>query len=412
MIRSLRLLALAVLLFVAGLLAGVVFNPQSAGQSAGEAPPPARPATPVAAAEPLPAPSASSLEREAEADSNGGVGQRAGPRAASNDGSTEDLTAGERRDIRVFKNVQASVVNISTSTYRRDFFSLNVFEIPQGTGSGFVWDTEGHVVTNFHVVESGTRFSVRFGDQTERNAVLVGVAPDKDLAVLRVEVPAEQLRPIPIGRSAPLQVGQRVLAIGNPFGLDQTLTIGVVSALGRELRSPSGRVIRDVVQTDAAINPGNSGGPLLDSAGRLIGINTAIYSPTGTSSGIGFAVPVDTVDRLVPQLIRSGRPLSPGIGIELLNDALAERFGLRSAVIRRVLPNSPAAAAGLLGLEVDRRRRLHVNDQIVGINGEPVHSADDLLYAFEKAGVGARVRLEILRGKARRQLEIELIAEE
>jgi S1-C subfamily serine protease len=207
-------------------------------------------------------------------------------------------------------------------------------------------------------------------------------------------------------------VGQRVLAIGNPFGLDQTLTIGVVSALGRELRSPSGRVIRDVVQTDAAINPGNSGGPLLDSAGRLIGINTAIYSPSGASSGIGFAVPVDTVDRLVPQLIRYGRPLSPGIGVDLLSDALATRFGLRSAVIRHVKPRGPADRAGLRGMEYDRRR-VRVYDQIVAVNDEPVVSVEDLLYAFEQAGVGTRVRLDILSGEdERRQVAIELIAEE
>ena len=322
-----------------------------------------------------------------------------------------DLSPGELRDIRVFRRVQGSVVNVSSSRIQRDFFSLNVFEMPQGTGSGFVWDDGGHVVTNYHVIERGTRFSVRFDDQSEWDAVLVGEAPDKDLAVLRIEVPKERLRPVSLGRSGRLLVGQRVLAIGNPFGLDQTLTIGVVSALGRELRSPSGRVIRDVIQTDAAINPGNSGGPLLDSGGRLIGINTAIYSPSGASSGIGFAVPVDTVRHLVPQLIRFGRPIRPGLGIELLQDSLARRWGLDGVVIRRVRPGGPGDRAGLRGLEVvGRGRRIAVGDRIIAVDGEKVENVDDLIYAFEQAGVGTAVELLVERGDARRRVNAELIA--
>ena len=402
MIRNLFLLAIAGVFFAAGAWLGVVWlttpdqprGLENADMREG-----------AARAEPL--------RTAQDPDSLGPpAGSGAPNRSPASAAPATDLTPSELRDINVFHQVQGSVVNVSSSRYRRDFFSFNVFEMPQGTGSGFVWDTDGHVVTNFHVIENGTRFSVRFDDQSEWDAVLVGVAPDKDLAVLRIEIPSERLRPVTVGRSSTLQVGQRVLAIGNPFGLDQTLTIGVVSALGRELRSPSGRVIRDVVQTDAAINPGNSGGPLLDSGGRLIGINTAIYSPSGASSGIGFAVPVDTVDRLVPQLIRYGRPLSPGIGVELLSDSLAARFGLRSAVIRYVEPRGPADRAGLRGMEYDRRR-VRIYDQIVGVDGEPVSSVDDLLYAFERAGVGTRVRLDILSGEEeRRQVEIELVAEE
>ncbi|MEM8961237.1 MAG: trypsin-like peptidase domain-containing protein [Acidobacteriota bacterium] len=245
-----------------------------------------------------------------------------------------DLSAEEQRDIRVFREAIPSVVFVSSSIVRRDRFTLNVMEIPQGTGSGFIWDDQGHVVTNFHVVQNGERFSVLIGEQTELDAELVGVAPDKDLAVLRLlEIP-DDLRPMRVGASGSLLVGQRVLAIGNPFGLDQTLTIGVVSALGRELTSPSGRQIRDVIQTDAAINPGNSGGPLLDSAGRVIGINTAIFSPSGASAGIGFAVPIDTAKRVGDsgRLSVSG-DLGDSLPLEPSEDSLeAERLRCRESV--------------------------------------------------------------------------------
>ncbi|MEP0346693.1 S1C family serine protease, partial [Rhodopirellula bahusiensis] len=211
-----------------------------------------------------------------------------------------NLADTETRTIELFRVTSPSVVHITTSKVARDYFSMNVQEIPQGSGTGFVWDKAGHIVTNNHVIQNADVAMVAFDDQTSYPAKLVGVAPDKDLAVLLIDAPAERLRPIPRGVSADLEVGRTALAIGNPFGLDQTLTTGVISALGREIKSDSGVPIKDVIQTDAAINPGNSGGPLLDRSGQLIGVNTAIYSPSGAYAGIGFAIPVDTVRWVVP----------------------------------------------------------------------------------------------------------------
>ncbi len=319
-----------------------------------------------------------------------------------------DLTAGEERDIAIFRRVSPSVVFISSIDLRRDYFSRNVFAIPQGTGSGFVWDNSGHVVTNYHVISQADRLLVQIGDE-EYPAELVGVAPDKDLAVLRVDAPREWLSPVDLGSSLELLVGQRVLAIGNPFGLDQTLTIGVVSALGRELESPGGRPIRDVIQTDAAINPGNSGGPLLDSSGRVIGVNTAIYSPSGASAGIGFAVPIDPIRRLVPQLIEYGRPLRPGIGIQLVPDYLAARQRISGAVVQKVVRGSPAAQAGLEGLR-QSRRGIFLGDVIVAVGDQPVRSIDDLVLAFEEIGVGGRALLTVERDGRQRDVEVDLIA--
>lgn len=323
-------------------------------------------------------------------------------------GAEDDLTEAERRDIAVFRKVSPSVVNVSTTALQRDFFSLNVFEMPQGTGSGFVWDREGHIVTNFHVIEQGNRFSVRLGEK-DFPATLVGAAPQKDLAVLKIDAPKELLRPIDVGFSGNLLVGQQVLAIGNPFGLDQSLTVGLVSALGRELNSPVGVPIRGVIQTDAAINPGNSGGPLLDSRGRLIGVNTAIYSPSGASAGIGFAVPVDTVKALVPQLIRHGKPRQPGIGVQLVDDQLARRNGVEGVIVQRVTRGGPADKAGIEGLQQDRRGQLRLGDVIVEVNGKPVRSIGDLFLAFEEIGIGKKAQVTLAREDARRTVSVELI---
>jgi S1-C subfamily serine protease len=320
----------------------------------------------------------------------------------------DDLGPEERRDIGVFRAASESVVYITTVALRRDFF-FDVLRIPQGSGTGFFWDREGHIVTNYHVVEGGNRFSVTLADGTDWEGELVGVAPEKDLAVLRIRAPRERLLPLTPGRSGDLLVGQRVLAVGNPFGLDQTLTVGVVSALGRELRSPAGRVIRDVIQTDAAINPGNSGGPLLDSRGRLVGVNTAIFSPSGASAGIGFAIPVDTVSRLVPQLIRYGGPIEPGIeGLHWLSDRQTAQFGLRGVVVREVERGSQAAGLGLAGLGVNRRGRYVLGDTIVAVDGTEVASADEMRDRFEEAGVGASVRLTVEREGGLREVEVEL----
>ena len=319
------------------------------------------------------------------------------------------LDGEERRQIEIFRRSSRSVVNITTVALRRSFFSLDVFEVPRGIGSGFIWDRKGHVVTNYHVIEGGDSFSVTLPDGQTWDAEVVGIAPAKDLAVLRVGVDPETLVPAELGSSTPLAVGQRVLAIGNPFGLDLSLTVGVVSALGRELWAPNGRTIRDVIQTDAAINPGNSGGPLLNSLGRVIGVNSAIYSPSGASAGIGFAVPIDIVRRLVPQMIEHGHPVRPGIGIVPLSTRLARRYGLEGVVVREVRPGGPAARAGVVGIHrVDGQGVL--GDQIVSVDGVPVEDTDGLLHVFERKGVGTEVTLELFRAGQEREVKLELEA--
>ncbi|HEY3174822.1 MAG TPA: trypsin-like peptidase domain-containing protein [Candidatus Polarisedimenticolia bacterium] len=320
-----------------------------------------------------------------------------------------DLTPEETRTIEIFRRASSAVVNITNIALKRDFFTMDVFQIPQGTGSGFIWDSSGHIVTNFHVVEGANSLSVTLADQSEADAEVVGIAPDKDLAVLKIKTPASRLAPLPLGRSADLQVGQTVLALGNPFGLDHSLTVGVVSALGRELQSPGGRTIRDVIQTDAAINPGNSGGPLLDSRGRLIGVNSQIVSPSGASAGIGFAVPVDTVRRLVPQLTEHGKPIQPGIGVSMLADRMAERMGVEGVVVYEVRDGGPAAKAGLEGVRRSRSGRIALGDVIVAVDGKPVLSGDDIFHLFEAAGVGTTVKLTVDREGRKRDVSVTLV---
>jgi S1-C subfamily serine protease len=271
-----------------------------------------------------------------------------------------------------------------------------------------VWDRDGHVVTNFHVVQQADALAVTLADQSEWEGKVVGAAPDKDLAVLRIRAPREKLTPLAPGTSRALLVGQHVYAVGNPFGLDHSLTTGVVSALGRELRSPSGRRIRDVIQTDAAINPGNSGGPLLDSSGRLIGVNTAILSPSGASVGIGFAVPVDTVTRLVPQLIARGRAIQAGIGATFIPERFNAALGVDGVAIAEVLPDGPAARAGLAGAQMTRSRRVVLGDRILAVDGKTVKNEDDLRDAFEAAGVGTTIALTVGRQTARREIRVTL----
>ncbi len=258
-----------------------------------------------------------------------------------------DLNAERKSNHRFVPPVLPSVVHITTLTIRQDLFTLNLLQIPEGTGSGLIWDELGNVVTNFHVIQNADVAQVTLADHSSWKARRVGNAPDKDLAVLKIDAPRGQLRPIPLGISKDLQVGQKVFAIGNPFGLDQTLTRGIISALGREIESVARHPIQGVIQTDAAINPGNSGGPLLDSAGRMIGVNTAIYSPSGASSGIGFAIPVDTVNRVVPELIRFGRVTRPGLGVQLLEDRIAQELGAAGPIVYDVAPESAAARAGI-----------------------------------------------------------------
>ncbi|MEO7731972.1 MAG: trypsin-like peptidase domain-containing protein [Kofleriaceae bacterium] len=319
----------------------------------------------------------------------------------------DKLGADEQATIDVFEKFSRSVVHITSLESHRDRMTLDVAEIPQGTGTGFVWDQDGHIVTNFHVVASGDRATVTLNDNTTYPATIVGRAPDKDIAVLHIDAPPQKLLPLPIGQSANLKVGQHVLAIGNPFGLDQTLTTGVVSGLGREIKSVTQRPIFDVIQTDASINPGNSGGPLLDSAGRLIGINTAIYSPSGANAGIGFAVPVDSVNAIVPQLLKFGKLIRPGLGINSLQDQAAMQNGIDGVVILAVVPGGAAEKAGLKGVDPAGNR---VGDVIVKIESSEVHRYGDLTRVLDAHQVGDEVDITVQNEGHRRTVKVTLQA--
>lgn len=329
------------------------------------------------------------------------------PRSVS---PSPELSADEKATITVFDRAARSVVFITNTSIRSDPWSLNEFEVPQGSGSGFVWNKQGHVVTNFHVVYGADTITVTLSEQDTYRARVVGVDPDHDLAVLQIQAPEEQLVPLPIGTSHDLRVGQKVLAIGNPFGLDHTLTTGVVSALGRTIKSLTQRTIEGVIQTDAAINPGNSGGPLLDSGGRLIGINTQIMSPSGAYAGIGFAVPVNTVNRIVPELIKYGKLIRPGLGVTLVPDQIARRWGVAGVIIGRVPQGSAAERAGLRGTKETFTGRIELGDVIVAIDGKPVEVLDDFMGALERYRVGDRVTLDVMRGSRRQQVQVTLQA--
>lgn len=323
-----------------------------------------------------------------------------------------ELHADERATIGLFERTRDSVVYISTTGLVQDFWTRNVFAVPRGTGSGFVWDQAGHVVTNLHVIQGAARATVRLADGRDYQAQLVGASPAHDIAVLRIGVAFKSPPPVPIGTSHDLKVGQKVFAIGNPFGLDWTLTTGIVSALDRSLPAQDGRsVVEHLIQTDAAINPGNSGGPLLDSAGRLIGINTAIYSPSGASAGIGFAVPVDTVMRVVPQLIRHGKYTRPALGIEVdegVNARLTRRLGMAGVFVLDVAPGSPAAAAGITPLRLAPDGRVVAGDLIIAVAGKPVDSVARLLARLDDFAVGDVVQIDLLRGGRRHTVTVTL----
>ncbi|MEO1518540.1 MAG: trypsin-like peptidase domain-containing protein [Bacteroidota bacterium] len=319
----------------------------------------------------------------------------------------EKMTPGELHTISLFENATPSVAFITTTTLRRDYWTRNVTEIPRGSGSAFVWDKEGHIITNFHVIEGADGAQVTLADQSSWEATLVGAAPEKDLAVLKIEAPADLLQPIPVGSSERLRVGQAVYAIGNPFGLDQTLTTGIISALGREINSVGGVPIKDVIQTDAAINPGNSGGPLLDSSGRLIGVNTAIYSPSGAYAGIGFSIPVDVVSWVVPDLIQFGKVNRPVLGVELADQQFTDRFRLEGALIINVIPGGGAEKAGLEGTRRDRYGRLELGDIITAVDDAPITSRADLILVLEKYKAGETVKVRFLRGEE--ELERDLV---
>lgn len=318
-----------------------------------------------------------------------------------------DLAADEKNTIDIFKSTSSSVVFITSKALRRNLFSLNAVEIPQGTGSGIVWDSDGMIVTNFHVISDATTIEVTMADQSKWNASLIGIAPDKDLAVLKIHAPKRLLHPIAIGDSKSLQVGQKVFAIGNPFGLDQTMTSGIISALEREIQAITGRVIRGVIQTDAAINPGNSGGPLLDSAGRLIGINTAIYSPSGAYAGIGFAVPVDEVNRVIPLLIKDGKLIKPGLGVALADSRISQRLGVKGMIIIEVYEGSGAYKAGLRPTQ-QYGGEILLGDIITKVDGKVVRDFDDIRDTLERHSIGDVIPLTIEREGHEVEVSVEL----
>lgn len=323
-------------------------------------------------------------------------------------------TDDESNNIDIFKQASPSVVYITNSRLvRRSFYSLNPQEVPQGSGSGFIWSRDGYIVTNFHVIQQASRLTVTLQDGSAYDAEIVGAEPDKDLAVLRIDAPKEQLVPLAVGDSSLLEVGRKVIAIGNPFGLDTTLTVGVVSALGREIDSVSRRKIRDVVQTDAAINPGNSGGPLLNSLGQLIGVNTAIYSPSGASSGIGFAIPVNTVKKIVPQLISFGRVQTPSLGIAMLPPQYADYYRgnsrIQGVIVMDVIEGGSPEREGMRGLR-ESARGILLGDVITAVDGEPIIDEDDLLNALENRQAGDVVTVTTQRDSEQRRYQIQLQA--
>lgn len=318
------------------------------------------------------------------------------------------LNSAELATINLFEKAAPSVCFITTTNFRQDYFNRNITEIPRGTGSGFVWDNEGHIVTNYHVIQGADRAKVTLADQSSYEAKLIGTAPNKDLAVLKIDAPRSKLPALPVGYSQNLRVGQSVYAIGNPFGLDQTLTTGIVSALGREIQSVSGIPIREAIQTDAAINPGNSGGPLLDSSGKLIGVNTAIYSPSGASAGIGFSIPVNVVRWVVPELIEDGRITRPSLDVELTPTSWVERYGLDGPLIMRVLAGGAAEKAGLRPTRRSSNGDIILGDIIVGMNDVKIKTYEDLVLAIEKYKPGQTINLTIVRDGKSLSLPITL----
>jgi S1-C subfamily serine protease len=324
--------------------------------------------------------------------------------------SPKALTEDEQNTIDIVKKTRNSVVFITNMQYVQDFFFTSDQPVARGSGSGFVWDDQGHIVTNFHVIEDGVKFMVSLSNQKQVEAKLIGREPAKDIAVLQLQERVPDLLPVRIGTSEDLEVGQKVIAIGNPFGFDHTVTKGIVSALGRNMPGAGGVTIRDMIQTDASINPGNSGGPLLDSSGELVGMNTMIISPSGTSSGVGFAVPVDMIKKIVPQIIQFGKVTRPGIGgLTFLKDQYARRTDIEGAVILDVPRGGPAYELGLRGLGRDSFGRLYVRDVIKAIDGTKVKSYDDLFSALDNYKIGDTVTLTVDRDGKSRPVKVQLV---
>jgi 2-alkenal reductase len=332
------------------------------------------------------------------------VAQKAQPRAVSPRGP---LAADEQATVRLFEGAAPSVAYITTERVER----VGLFQaaVAQGAGSGFVWDTAGHIVTNNHVVEGAREVKVQLDAGRTYNAKVVGRTPDYDLAVVKLSEIPPGLKPIPLGASADLKIGQRVYAIGNPFGLTRTLTSGIVSALDRHLPTSDIREIAGAIQTDAAINPGNSGGPLLDSAGRLVGVTTAIKSPSGGSTGVGLAIPSDLVNRIVPQLIAHGRAPQPGIGIQPVDPDLVAQAGIQGVVIASVNRGSPAAQAGLKALESQGNRVRTLGDVIVAVNGRPIESLPSFAAELDRVGIDNLAELTLVRDGKERRVKVKVV---
>ncbi|MFN3192641.1 MAG: S1C family serine protease [Aureliella sp.] len=329
------------------------------------------------------------------------------PRPVTPRGELADF---EKTTVTLFNETSPSVVYINTKESRPNFFSRTYEEVDSGTGSGFVWDSDGHIVTNYHVIGDASSYEVVFFDQSGYKADLVGVSPSHDLAVLRIQAPQNLLRPVMVGESSDLRVGQSVFAIGNPFGLNQTLTTGIVSAKSRRIKSPNGATIDDVIQIDAAINPGNSGGPLLDSAGRLVGVNTAIYSPSGASAGVGFSIPVDIVNQVVPEIIRRGNVEPPKLGIwntEENNERLKQLTGVDGVAIMQLQKGGPAERAGLRAFVVPGRG-IREGDIIQKIDDRRVSTFRELQEALFNYRPGDRVKITFYRLEKLYEIEVEL----
>jgi S1-C subfamily serine protease len=323
----------------------------------------------------------------------------------------QDLLEDEKRVINIYHNSVSSVVNVSNIRISDNFF-YGKTEVPQGSGTGFVWDDQGHIVTNFHVVQGGNSFVITFhNDKKQYKADVVGVAPKKDVAVLKLKELPKNLNPIEVGSSKNLLVGQMVLALGNPFGLDHSISKGIISALGRKIQGIGGVKINDMIQTDAAINQGNSGGPLLNSKGQLIGMNTMIFSTSGSNAGLGFAVPVDTVKRYVPQLIEHGKVIRPGLGIGILEEQIRQRYvGEKGAAISFVDPDGAAAKAGLRGMMRDNIGRIYIGDVITKIDGTEVNNLDDIYQKLEEYKIGDTIKIEFIREDKKETTELTLQA--
>ncbi len=340
-----------------------------------------------------------------------GLDPKAAPRPIAARGTLSDL---EKANIEIYEDALPSVVSVTNLRVQREFFWMDEQEVPKGVGSGFIWDEDGHIVTNYHVVQGAQAARVTLSDQakTQLAAKDVWAYPDKDIAVLWVDVPkGKKLKPLKVGTSHDLKVGQIVYALGDPFELDNTMTFGIVSALGRQIKSVTGQPIPGMIQTTATLNPGNSGGPLLDSAGRLVGMNTAILSPTGGSVGIGFAIPVDEINRVVPQLIKHGKVVQPYLGVKIAADQLARRLGVsEGALIQNVEPGSPAAKAGLRGTSRGANQRIQLGDVILAIDGKAVESGKDLNQVLARHQPGDEVRLTIERNEERTEVRVTLEA--